>query len=195
MSLSLLERPEAMELTFVTHDLDTPTLAISALSPNDVLAALVRDHGPAMYRLARSIMGDNALAEDVVQESLMKAWQASGSLHEDSSLRAWALRITHNTAISTLRKRREELRDPAMLPEASHGAGTDRQIAGRLMVEDLMAALDTLDPLTRSIVVLREIEDMPYEDIAAALGVPLPTVKTRLFRARKLLSTRLADWR
>ena len=120
---------------------------------------------------------------------------AAGSLHEDSALRAWALRITHNTAISALRKRREELRDPSTLPESSHGASTDRQVAGRLMVQELMVALDTLDPLTRSIVLLREVEDMPYEEIAEALGVALPTVKTRLFRARKLLAGRLSDWR
>ena len=166
-----------------------------APSPDEVLRILITDHAPAMYRLARSIMGDGALAEDVVQESLMKAWQAAGSLHEDSALRSWALRITHNTAISALRKRREELRDPVMLPETSQGAGTDRQVAGRMMVDELLAALDTLDPLTRSIVILREVEDMTYEDIAEALGIALPTVKTRLFRARKLLAHRLSGWR
>lgn len=167
----------------------------SGANPDEVLAILINEHGPAMYRLARSIMGDGALAEDVVQESLLKAWQAAGTLHEDSALRAWALRITHNTAISTLRKRREELRDPNTLPEGSQGASTDRQVAGRMMVDELMVALETLDPLTRSIVILREVEDMAYEDIAEALDIPLPTVKTRLFRARKLLAHRLADWR
>ncbi len=165
-----------------------------APSPDEVLRILIADHAPAMYRLARSIMGDGALAEDVVQESLLRAWQAAGSLHDDSALRSWILRITHNTAISTLRKRREELRDPAMLPETSQGAGTDRQVAGRLMVDDLMTAIDTLDPLTRSIVILRELEDMPYEEIADALGIALPTVKTRLFRARKTLAHRLSGW-
>ncbi len=166
-----------------------------APKPDDVLRILIEEHGPAMYRLARSIMGDGALAEDVVQESLLKAWQAAGSLHEDSALRAWALRITHNTAISALRKRREELRPPETMPETSQGPTVDRQVDGRLMVDELLAALDSLDPLTRSIVILREVEDMTYEDIASALGVALPTVKTRLFRARKLLATGLAGWR
>ena len=166
-----------------------------APKPDEVLRILIEEYGPAMYRLARSIMGDGALAEDVVQESLLKAWQAAGSLHEDSALRAWALRITHNTAISALRKRREELRSPETMPETSHGPTVDRQVDGRLMVDELLTALDLLDPLTRSIVILREVEDMTYEDIAVALDVPLPTVKTRLFRARKLLATGLAGWR
>ena len=197
MAILVLERPttigwstmsEVTDVTEVIRPDATPT-------PDEVLALLISEHSGSMYRLARSIMGDGALAEDVVQESLIKAWQAAGSLHEDSALRAWALRITHNTAISALRKRREELRDPSTLPESSHGASTDRQVAGRLMVQELMVALDTLDPLTRSIVLLREVEDMPYEEIAEALGVALPTVKTRLFRARKLLAGRLSDWR
>ena len=194
MANLVLQRPRTVGWAAMS-EIVVETIRPLGQAPDEVLSILISEHGPAMYRVARSIMGDGALAEDVVQESLLKAWQAAGSLHEDSSLRAWALRITHNTAISTLRKRREELRDPKLLPEASQGAGTDRQVAGRLMVDDLMVALDTLDPLTRSIVILREVEDLPYEDIAAALDIALPTVKTRLFRARKLLAHRLSDWR
>ena len=197
MDTLVLERPRPRTAgTGIGDDGEITTIHLvgPAPSPDEVLRILIADHAPAMYRLARSIMGDGALAEDVVQESLIRAWQASGSLHDDSALRSWVLRITHNTAISTLRKRREELRDPAMLPERSQGAGTERQVAGRLMVDELMTALDTLDPLTRSIVILRELEDMPYEEIAEALGIALPTVKTRLFRARKLLAHRLSEW-
>ena len=197
MDTLVLERPRPRAAgTAIGDDGEITTIHLvgPAPSPDEVLRILIADHAPAMYRLARSIMGDGALAEDVVQESLIRAWQASGSLHDDSALRSWVLRITHNTAISTLRKRREELRDPAMLPERSQGAGTERQVAGRLMVDELMTALDTLDPLTRSIVILRELEDMPYEEIAEALGIALPTVKTRLFRARKLLAHRLSEW-
>ncbi len=194
---AVLDRSRLGETSGVL-DLDAPIGTIHlvgpAPSPDEVLRILIVDHSPAMYRLARSIMGDGALAEEVVQESLLKAWQAAASLHEDSALRSWALRITHNTAISTLRKRREELRDPVMLPETSQGAGTDRQVAGRMMVDELLAALDTIDPLTRSIVILREVEDMTYEEIAEALEIALPTVKTRLFRARKLLANRLSGW-
>ena len=57
------------------------------------------------------------------------------------------------------------------------------------------AALDTLDDLSRSVVVLREVEGMSYEEIATVLEVPLPTVKTRLLRARRVLATALEGWR
>jgi RNA polymerase sigma-70 factor, ECF subfamily len=163
-------------------------------APDAVLHELMTDHLQAMYRVARAVVHDGALAEDVVQEALLKAWQAASTFRGESSLRSWALRITHNTGVSVLRRRREELRDPGLLPETEHAAGTDRQVQGRLMVEQLWKALDQLDPLSRTIVVLREIESMSYEDISESLDVPLPTVKTRLFRARRILATDLGGW-
>ena len=146
-----------------------------------------------MYRVARSIVRDSALAEDVVQESLLKAWQAAGTFR-GASLRAWALRITHNTAISALRKRREDIREPGTLPEGLDGIGPERSVAGKMMADELWKALANLDETTRSIVVLREVEGLTYEEIGAALDLPLPTVKTRLFRARRSLATSLAAW-
>ena len=177
--------------------LDPPVIDLTESgyrAPDELLRQILEEHAPTMYRVALSIVRDRALAEDVVQDSLMKAWQAAGSFRGDSSLRAWALRIAHNTAISTLRKRREELRDPAMLPERGTTTTLDRQVQGKMMVNELWTALDTLDELSRTIVVLREVEGFTYEDIADALELPLPTVKTRLFRARKALSAELKDW-
>lgn len=170
-------------------------VAVGQRSPRRLLDELIDEHSAAMYRVARSIVHDASLAEDVVQESLVKAWQAAATFRGEASLRSWALRITHNTAISMLRKRREDVRAPETLPEADHGHSTDRQVTGKFMIEELWVALDRLDELSRTIVVLRELEGMAYEDIADALAVPLPTVKTRLFRARKSLANALSEWR
>ena len=167
----------------------------SERSAQELLDELIDLHAPSMYRVARSIVHDASLAEDVVQESLVKAWQAAATFRGDASLRSWALRITHNTAISTLRKRREDVRSPDMLPEQDHGHSTDRQVAGKFMVDELWVAIDRLDELSRTIVVLREVEGLSYEDIAEALSLPLPTIKTRLFRARKTLANALSEWR
>ena len=124
----------------------------------------------------------------------MKAWQSAASFRGDSSLKSWAVRIAHNTAISTLRKRREELRDPALMPEQVSAMTLDRQVQGKMMVDQMWAALADMDELTKTIVVLRELESMSYEEIAQTLDLPLPTVKTRLFRARRLLSIALKEW-
>jgi RNA polymerase sigma-70 factor, ECF subfamily len=166
-----------------------------ARDADDILRELVEMHSPSMFRIARSIVRDKSLAEDVVQDSLLKAWQAASTFRGDASLRSWALRITHNTAISTLRKRREDVRDPGTLPEHDQGISPHREVAGKIMIDELWVALDSLDDLSRTIVILREIEHLSYEDIGDALDLPLPTIKTRLFRARRLLATALSEWK
>lgn len=163
--------------------------------PED-LHNLVVEHGDAIYRLALSVVRDKSLAEDIAQETLVKAWLALPSFRAESSLRSWVLRIAHNTAISTLRQRRAVVIDPHDLPEEQ--TKPERSIEARVqsdaVMSDFVEALDTLDELSRSIVVLRELEGMAYDEIAEVLGVPLPTVKTRLLRARRRLGSALREW-
>lgn len=165
------------------------------LTPEEQLEALVRDHLDAVYRVAYSVVRDAALAEDVSQDAILKAWNALPTFRGESTLRSWLLRITHNTAISTLRKRREEVRDPNLLPERESSSRTERQAVDRLSIDAFEEALNQLDELSRSIVVLREIEGLPYDEIAEILDVGLPTVKTRLLRARRVLAVALEGWK
>lgn len=165
------------------------------LTPEQQLEELVREHLDAVYRVAFSVVRDSALAEDVSQDAILKAWNALPTFRGESSLRSWLLRITHNTAISTLRKRREEVRDPNLLPERATESTTERKVVDRLSIDAFEEALDQLDELSRSIVVLREIEGLSYDEIAEILEVGLPTVKTRLLRARRVLASALEGWR
>lgn len=162
----------------------------------DDLHKLVVEHGDAVYRLAYSIVRDSALAEDVSQDTLVKAWLALPNFRGDASLRSWVLRIAHNTAISTLRTRRMTLMDPAEMPEreALPERTVERRVESGEVMDAFVQALDHLDELSRSIVVLRELEGLAYDEIANVLNVPLPTVKTRLLRARRKLSTVLKEW-
>ncbi len=172
-----------------------PMMTPEAQTPEQLLEELVRDHLDAVYRVAYSVVRDSALAEDVSQDAILKAWRALPTFRGESSLRSWVLRITHNTAISTLRKRREELRDPDLLPERETMSTTEHQVVDRLSVDAFEEALNQLDELSRSIVVLREIEGLSYDEISEMLEVPLPTVKTRLLRSRRVLAAALEDWR
>lgn len=159
------------------------------------LESMMVDHAEAAYRVALSITRDHDLAEDVTQDALLKAWQALPTFRGDSPLRNWVLRITHNTAISALRKRREILKDPYELPEQPSPRTLERQAHGRMALDAFEEALGDLDELTRSIVVLREVESLSYDEISDLLEVPLPTVKTRLLRARRHLAIALEGWR
>jgi RNA polymerase sigma-70 factor (ECF subfamily) len=170
-------------------------MTTTELTPTEQLESLVKDHLDAVYRVAFSVVRDSALAEDVAQDAILKAWKALPTFRGESSLRSWVLRITHNTAISTLRKRREEVRDPDLLPETASSSSTEHDVVGSMSIDAFEEALNQLDELSRSIVVLREVEGMSYDEVAETLEVPLPTVKTRLLRARRVLATALEDWR
>ncbi|MEL6892139.1 MAG: RNA polymerase sigma factor [Actinomycetota bacterium] len=159
------------------------------------LDALVAEFAPAVYRLARSVVRDPALADDVTQDTFIKVWRSLADYRGEGSLRGWVLRIAHNTAVSTLRRVRDTATDPQRLPESAAPITTNRVVEGRLAAEELQTALDQLDELSREIVVLREVEGCSYDEIADALGVPVPTVKTRLLRARRRLATSLEAWR
>ena len=156
------------------------------------LRRLFAEHGASVYRMARSVVRDPGLAEDVTQETFIRAWQHHESYRGDAPIRHWLLRIAHNLAVSTLRTIREESTDPGRL--SSHDAvHPDDVVADRLLIDE---ALGTLDPLSRAVVVLREVERLSYAEISDVLQVPMPTVKTRLFRARgRLRSTRTGETR
>lgn len=156
---------------------------------DEAVRAMVVEHGPAVYRIALSIVRDPALAEDVAQETFIKAWRARDTYRGDAPLRHWLLRIAHNVAVSTLRTLREETQDPHTLPE-QHAAGAESVVENRIAIHE---ALDRLDELSRSIVVLREVEGLTYAEIGDVLDLSLPTVKTRLFRARLTLKTMMED--
>ncbi len=158
------------------------------------LEMLYRNHAPAMYRVAVAVIRNPTLAEDVVQESLVKAWLGLEHFRGDAQLRTWLLRITHNTAVSELRLIRDTPLDPLDLRDRE-APGPDTEVINRALLAAFENALFELDVLSRAIVTLREIEGLSYDEIAEVLGVTLSTVKTRLFRARNELKDRLRGWR
>lgn len=154
---------------------------------DESLRALVDAHAPAVYRVARSIVRDPGLAEDVVQETMIRAWRSRDQLRDPRRERVWMLRIAHNTAVSSLRRVRDRATDPNMLPDQPQYLDPGDQIAARDELSRIAEILAGLDELSRSILVLRDLEAMSYEEIADTLEVSLPTVKTRLLRARREL--------
>lgn len=141
---------------------------------------LFAEHAASVYRMARSVVRDPGLAEDVTQETFIRAWQHQDSYRGEAPVLHWLLRIAHNLAVSTLRTIREDSTDPRRLP-GPESASPEQVVEGRLLIDE---ALDSLDPLSRAVIVLREVEQLTYAEISDVLQVPLPTVRTRLFRAR-----------
>ena len=162
---------------------------------------LMRRHNQKLYRTARSILRDEAEAEDAVQEAYLTAYRAMGTFRGDAQVSTWLVRIVANEALGRLRKSRRsaeiiEIRDTEALLETTmdeHTYEPPERAALRGETRRLMeAAIDRLPDAFRAVFVLRAVEEMSVEEIAAALAIPEATVRTRFFRARALLRAALA---
>ena len=173
---------------------DNPTGGLPGPTHGD-LRAVVDRHADAVYRVALSIVHDPALADDVVQETMIKAWRRSPVAPGEEIPRNWLLKVARNTAISLLRVRREDLHGPDTMPEGPGPASTTRTVEGRVQLDELWETMTRLDEDARILIVLKEVDDLSYEEIAATLDLPVSTVKTRLFRARKALKNAMKEWR
>ena len=193
--------------TLVAVDDGTPDLdLVQRIAKRDRRAfqVLMRRYNQMLFRTARSILKEDAEAEDAVQESYLLAYRAIESFRGDAKLSTWLVRIVANESIARLRKRNrgaevihldgdassEENREEGMnesTPERPENA-TLRAEMRRL----LEAKIDELPDAFRTVFVLRAVEEMSVEESAAALDIPQATVRTRFFRARSLLRESLS---
>jgi RNA polymerase sigma factor (sigma-70 family) len=149
------------------------------------------------YNLARWLMRNQEDAEDMVQESYLRAFRFFASFHEGANARAWFLRIVRNTCYTALSARdmkqqsvpldseAEEIQDTAPLPPVN--------LSKKATVEAVREAIAALPVDFREVVVLRELEGLSYKEISEVCGVPIGTVMSRLARGRTQLHHLLAD--
>lgn len=142
----------------------------------------------ALYSLRR-----HEEAEDVTQEVLIKLWQNREGIDPDR-MQAWVMRVTRNAVIDNARRRRtrvsviDEGTDVELAANyAVTDPGIEEQMQNREFREDLRVALNNLDEPYRTLLVMREIQDLKYNEIVDAMGIPLNTVKVYLHRGRKML--------
>jgi RNA polymerase sigma-70 factor (ECF subfamily) len=172
---------------------------------DQVLALFASLHG-----VARRLTCNDAEAEDLVAESVARAWAARDTLDDPAAFRAWVFRILHNTFISERRRvttRAEVHADPCedgddgefSIFEQMHQpfllwfSTPEQQFLDKLLRDDLERALCTLPEHYRVVVVLSDLEEFTYAEIAHALDIPMGTVRSRLARARSALQKIL--WR
>lgn len=139
---------------------------------------------PRLRRYARAMLGDRVAADDLVQDTLERAWSRVGQWRVGSDLRAWLFSIMHNLRVDQLR--RPSLRTES-IDEAHDELPTRATQSDQLEVMDIASALSQLPEEQREVLLLVALEEMSYADIAAALGVPIGTVMSRLSRGREKL--------
>ena len=160
--------------------------------------AAVLPHLNAAYNLARWLLHDEQAAQDVVQESYLRALRFFDGFRGGDA-RPWLLRIVRNTCFTWLRERGQphvefdEDRDSDQCDPALHKAadGPEQMFERKLERAQVNAAIATLPPKLREMLILRELESLSYEDIAQVVCIPLGTVMSRLSRARSMLRTAL----
>lgn len=176
---------------------DAELLALMREGQSSAFVTLMRSNNQRLYRLARGILKDESEAEEVVQESYLRAFTHLDGFKGDSSLATWLARIVSNEALGRLRRRRPtvDIDDMAETLAAgdnaaamTQGEPSPEQFAARQEIRRAVEeAIDRLPPAFRAVFVMRAIEQMSIEETAICLGIPGETVKTRLHRANRLL--------
>lgn len=155
----------------------------------------VSAHAGALRRFAHRLTRNSADAEDVLQETLVKAMEKRNELRDPGQLRAWLLTIVRTSWLNSrrgLRHKLELLDGDGGQHEAWHACGDlEQEILDRSLDDELLAALDALPDEWREALWLREVEELSYEEISAVVGCPLGTVRSRLARARAAMASRL----
>jgi RNA polymerase sigma-70 factor (ECF subfamily) len=172
------ENPEATDIQLLRRAEHGDTKAFHAL---------VDRHAQRLYRLAVSLIGSAADAEDVLQETFIGAFRGLSSFEGRASVKTWLTRILVNQAARWRRSRRGRGAEPMTDSIPAAGAEIESAI-------DVQAAMAQLSAEHRQVLVLREFERMTYEEIADVLDIPQGTVESRLFRARGELKEKLKSY-
>ncbi len=180
------------------------TLVAEAKEGNaEAFTVLVNQYERNIFRLAMNITSNREDAEDVLQETFLKAYTHLGRFQGNSRFYTWVVRIAVNESLMKLRKRRSdrqvsldeglEADDDSLLPReiVDWGDNPEQRYAKTEWQEILAEATQTLEPAFRTVFMLRDIEQLSTEETAEALGLSVPAVKSRLLRARLKLRQRL----
>jgi len=177
-----------------------------AVRDEDACSELVNEHQRMVYQLSFNLLGDHNEALDLSQEVFLRVFRTIGSFRGQSALKTWIYRIVINQARNRQRFwRRRRRADQVSLDQhvAEHGDLTqpgdgtspDRALARKELATRLWRALNGLPFDQRTVVILREIDGLSYDEIAFSLGVAVGTVKSRLTRARQTLRQQLRESR
>ena len=160
-------------------------------------------HMDVLYNYGLYLTGDREAANDLLQETYLKAFRFFEKFEPGTNAKAWLYRIMRNTFINEYRRVKrlpdlvqydEQISAYQMLPRDEEKTELRKQINGELFEDEIAGAIASLPEKFKSVIVLRDVEDLPYEEIAEALEIPVGTVRSRLHRARAILFAKLRDY-
>lgn len=163
----------------------------------DAFAEIVERYGPGMFRYARRLVGDDDDAGEITQEAFVSAWRGLGTFAGRSTLKTWLYRLVHRRAADLQRQRRPTPINDDLLSTLTTPARDNplQQVLDQELLAALQTALDELPWHQRAVWLLREVEGMTYEEMAATLALPVGSVRGHLHRGRRTIAERMARWR
>jgi RNA polymerase sigma-70 factor (ECF subfamily) len=184
---------------------ETPLVAQARAGDTRAFGELVRRYESKIFRLAQHITQNREDAEDVLQETFMKAYEHLDQFQGNSKFYTWIVRIAVNQALMKLRRRKTDKsvsldetidtgEDTIVREIAAWDENPEQKFSREELGEVLDGAIQSLEPLYRSVFVLRDIEELSTEETAEALSLSVPAVKSRLLRARLQLREKLTRY-
>jgi RNA polymerase sigma-70 factor (ECF subfamily) len=171
---------------------DTELVVLAAGGDQAAFAELMTRHRPRLYAVCRRVTCHDQDAQEALQETMILAWKRLGEFDGRSAVGTWLYRVATNAAIDEVRRRKRtpEPTESEAMPEPTPSRGADGPVVARM---DVDRALAQLPPQYRAVVVLRELCDLSYSEIAELREVPIDTVKSQLSRGRRALVELLTD--
>lgn len=156
--------------------------------PQELFRAMVEHHGEAVYRLAYRYTGDRFTAEEIAQETFLRAYAGIRGFDRGRPAGPWLLRIALNLCRNRWRSAREiPMEEQIAALEADPNPGPEQIYLQREAERELASALQALPPIYREVLILKHVNELSYTEIATVLGLNLSLVKNRLYRGRIML--------
>ncbi len=183
------------------NETDRQLIRLASEGNQQAFEELVRKYRDLIYNLIYRMVGNREEAEDLVQETFVKAFRSLGTFNEEFAFSTWLYKIASNHTIDLLRKKRLQLLsldEPVRTREGQmnreypdENFNPERSLITSESTEIIFRAIEALPEKYRTIISLRHKEEKSYEEIGQILHIPIGTVKARLFRARELLRQEL----
>ena len=164
----------------------------------DAFETLIRRHQKTIFNLVYRMLGDYDEAAEISQEVFLSAYRAIGNFRGDANFSTWLYRIALNHA--TTRRKSLNTRQQRSVPIENTEPASDphpgpaESMEKKEIRQRVQQALNRLDPDDAAVILLRDLQDVPYEEVARVLEIPIGTVKSRLHRARLALKSELASY-
>jgi len=183
---------ETIKVVVVLEVSETEVIRSAQSGDRNAFSELVRIHARGVFNVVYRMCGDALIAEDAAQETFIRAWQNLSSYRPQTPLRNWLYRIAFNAGLDMLRKEKRILPNAIEDLNLTDGQPSlESQVSQQERTQLVQKAILSLPDASRAVLVLREYEDMSYQEISATLDIPVGTVMSRLNYARKLLKEKL----